>query len=78
MRLFFIILLIVLGVMLTIYFIYYVLTIPERRRNKELLRRSNLLYREKLNAERTTYKARVAGETARNNIEIIANKTNSV
>lgn len=78
MKMFLIILLIVLCVILTIYSIYYFVTIPERRRNKELLRRSNLLYREKLNAEITTHKARIAGETARNNIETIANKTNSL
>lgn len=76
MKLFFIILLIVLCVMLTICIVYYLFTMPERRKNKELLRRSNLLYQEKLNAEMATHEARIAGEIARSNIETIATKTN--
>ena len=47
---------------------------PERRKNKELLRRETLLYREKLQTERAKQIARVIGKNARDNIEKLAKK----
>ena len=65
-------LLIILGVTFVIYSIHYFLTLPERRENEERLRRSFLLYEEKIEAERARQNARIAGAIAIENINKIA------
>lgn len=70
---FFIVLLTFLGVVLAIYFVHYILTLPERRKNEEVLRREALLFKEKYEAEKVKQEARIAGEIARERIDKIAN-----
>lgn len=72
MRVSFIVLLIVC-VLLALYLIYYLCTLPERRKNNENLRRQILLNEEKYEAEKAKQIARVTGEIVRNNIDRIAN-----
>lgn len=69
---FFFTLLIILGVIFVLNFIHYILTLPERRENEEKLRRSFLLYEEKIEAERAKQNARIAGAIAIENIDKIA------
>lgn len=69
---FFVVLLIIIGVILAIFFIHYIFTLPERRENKERLRRENLLYEERYQAERAKQIARIAGKNTRDNIDKIA------
>lgn len=69
---FFIALLIIFGVMLAIWFVHYIWTLPERRENEERLRREALLWEEKYQAEKAKQIARTAGEITRENIERIA------
>lgn len=69
---FFVALLIILGAILVIYFIHYIGTLPERRENKERLRREVLLYEEKCQAEKAKQIARTAGAITRENINNIA------
>jgi len=47
-------------------------SLSRRRENEERLRRARLLYNERIKAERTKQQARIAGESARNNIDRIA------
>lgn len=72
MGIFLVALLIILGVILIIYIIYYVNTLPERRKNKEKLRRQILLYEERCEAEKAKQYARIAGTITRENINKIA------
>lgn len=74
MSLFWVMLLIITGIILVIFFIHYILTLPKRRKNKEIIRREALLYRENLQAERAKQIARVIGKNARDNIEKLARK----
>lgn len=66
--------LVILGLIIGIYFIYYIWTLPERRKRKERLRRELLLYEEKCKAERAKQNARIAGETVRKEISKIADR----
>ncbi len=67
-------LLAILSLIIGIYFIYYIWTLPERREQKERLRRELLLYEEKCKAEQAKQNARVAGETVRREISKIASQ----
>lgn len=69
---FFIVLLIIWGVILAIYFVHYIWTLPKRRENKEKWRREVLLYEEKCKAEKAKQYARIAGALTRENIDKIA------
>ncbi len=54
------------------YLVYYIWTLPERRKRKEQLRREFLLYEERCKAEQAKQSVRIAGETARKEISKIA------
>lgn len=67
-------LLIIVGIALISYLVYYVYTLPDRRRRAERLGRQERLYKQKLEAERTKRDARVAGAKTRSNIDGLAGK----
>ena len=66
---FFITLLIILSIILIVL---YVWTLPERRKNQEILSRNERLDEEQYHAEMVKHQARVAGEIIRENIDAIA------
>lgn len=70
---FFIVLIIIFCVILLICFIYYIFTLPKRRKNKEIFRREVLLFEEKYEAENAKQNARIAGQITREKINEIAN-----
>ncbi len=65
-------LLIIISISLAIYLSHYIRTLPERRENKEKLRRELLLCEEKCQAERAKQISRIAGAITRENIDKIA------
>lgn len=69
---FFILLLMIFGVILVICVIYYICTLPKRRIKEEIWRREILLYEEKYEAEKAKQYARNVGEITRQNIDKIA------
>lgn len=69
----FVIFLIIGGWILATDFFNYLMSLPQRRKNKEIARRQALICEEKCQAERAKQLARVAGETARKNIDRLAN-----
>ncbi len=72
MKLFFIVTLTILALIFAIYSIYYISTLPERRKNKERMKREVLLYEEKCQAEKAKQIARTAGKITRENIDKIS------
>lgn len=65
---FFAALLMIVGLIMGIYSVYYFRTLSERRKHKEKLRRKLLLYEEECRAEEAKQNARMAGETVRKRI----------
>lgn len=63
---------IILIVILIFFLVRYIKKLPERRKNREILNRTLLLYNEKIKAEQAKQFARSAGENIRNNITNIA------
>lgn len=70
---FLIILLIIAIIIAVVCIVYYISTLPQRQKNAEIYRREELLCQQRIEAEIANQNARIAGQIARYNINIIAN-----